>query len=69
VRNLSSVLAGTSLSSSYGTIFGTVIGTILVGVLVNDLVLMNVNAYTQQAVIGAIIAVAVAFGTFAISTR
>jgi inositol transport system permease protein len=63
------VIGGTSLFGGSGTIFGTVIGTILIGVLINGLVLMNVNAYVQQIVIGAIIVLAVAFDTFAKSRR
>ena len=63
------VIGGTSLFGGSGTIFGTVIGTILIGVLINGLVLMNVNAYIQQIVIGAIIVLAVAFDTFAKSRR
>ena len=47
----------------------TVIGTILIGVLLNGLVLMNVNSYIQQIVIGVIIVLAVAFDTFAKSRR
>jgi inositol transport system permease protein len=63
------VIGGTSLFGGSGTIFGTVIGTILIGVLINGLVLMNVNVYIQQIVIGAIIVLAVAFDTFAKSRR
>ena len=63
------VIGGTSLFGGSGTIFGTVIGTILIGVLINGLVLMNVNAYVQQIVIGVIIVAAVAFDTFAKSRR
>lgn len=63
------VIGGTSLFGGSGTVFGTVIGTILIGVLINGLVLMNVNAYIQQIVIGAIIVLAVAFDTFAKSRR
>ncbi|MCX7349187.1 MAG: ABC transporter permease, partial [Alphaproteobacteria bacterium] len=38
-------------------------------VLLNGLVLMNVNSYIQQIIIGIIIVLAVAFDTFAKSRR
>lgn len=63
------VIGGTSLFGGSGSIFGTVIGTILIGVLLNGLVLMNVNSYIQQIIIGVIIVLAVAFDTFAKSRR
>ena len=63
------VIGGTSLFGGVGTIFGTVIGTLLIGVLLNGLVLMNVNSYIQQIIIGVIIVLAVAFDTFAKSRR
>lgn len=63
------VIGGTSLFGGSGSIFGTVIGTILIGVLLNGLVLMNVNSYIQQIIIGVIIVLAVSFDTFAKSRR
>ena len=63
------VIGGTSLFGGAGSIFGMVIGTVLIGVLLNGLVLMNVNSYIQQIIIGVIIVLAVAFDTFAKSRR
>lgn len=63
------VIGGTSLFGGAGSIFGTVIGTVLIGVLLNGLVLMNVNSYIQQIIIGVIIVLAVAFDTFVKSRR
>ena len=63
------VIGGTSLFGGTGSIFGTVVGSLLIGVLLNGLVLMNVNSYIQQIIIGIIIVLAVAFDTFAKSRR
>jgi inositol transport system permease protein len=63
------VIGGTSLFGGTGSIFGTVVGSLLIGVLLNGLVLMNVNSYIQQIIIGVIIVLAVAFDTFAKSRR
>jgi inositol transport system permease protein len=63
------VIGGTSLFGGVGTIFGTVIGSILIGVLINGLVLMNVNSYVQQIIIGLILVAVVAFDQFAKSRR
>ena len=63
------VIGGTSLFGGLGGIAGTVVGTVLIGVLLNGLVIMNVNPYYQQVIIGIIIVLAVAFDTFAKSRR
>lgn len=59
------VIGGASLSGGVGGIGGTIIGALLIGVLSNGLVMMGVNAYYQQIVIGIIIVLAVAFDTYA----
>jgi inositol transport system permease protein len=59
------VIGGTSLFGGMGGVGGTVIGALLIGVLINGLVIMNVSAYYQQVIIGAIIVLAVGFDTFA----
>jgi len=63
------VIGGTSLSGGYGKITGTIIGAIIMGVLINGLVLMNISAYYQQIITGAIIVAAVTFDTYAKSRR
>lgn len=63
------VIGGTSLFGGAGSIFGTVVGALLIGVLLNGLVMMNVNSYVQQIIIGVIIVLAVWFDTFAKSRR
>lgn len=59
------VIGGASLSGGVGGIGGTIVGALLIGVLANGLVMMGVNAYYQQIVIGVIIVLAVAFDTYA----
>jgi ribose transport system permease protein len=54
------VIGGTSLSGGLGTVVGTVIGAAIIGVLRNALVLLSVNAYWQQLIIGFVILFAVA---------
>ncbi|MBV8378800.1 MAG: ABC transporter permease [Verrucomicrobia bacterium] len=54
------VIGGTSLSAGgIGTVAGTIIGALIIGVLNNILDLMNVSAYWQQIIKGAIIVGAV----------
>lgn len=53
------VIGGTSLSGGIGTIWGTVVGALIIGVLNNSLDLLNVSAYWQQILKGAIIVVAI----------
>nr|WP_245622399.1 ABC transporter permease [Devosia epidermidihirudinis] len=59
------VIGGTSLFGGVGGIGGTVIGALLIGVLLNGLVMLNVNVYWQQIIVGLIIVLAVAFNIFA----
>ncbi len=63
------VIGGTSLMGGVGGVAGTAVGTILIGVLLNGLVIMNVNPYYQQIIIGVIIVLAVGFDTYAKSRR
>lgn len=53
------VIGGTSLSGGIGTISGTIFGAAIMGVLRNALVLLSVNAYWQQFIIGFVIITAV----------
>lgn len=57
------VIGGASLSGGTGGIGGTVVGVLIIGVLRNGLNLLGVSPFIQQIVIGAVIAVAVAFDT------
>lgn len=63
------VIGGTSLFGGEGSVVGTVIGALLIGVLINGLVMLNVNSYYQQIIIGLIIIFAVAFDRVVKSRR
>jgi ribose/xylose/arabinose/galactoside ABC-type transport system permease subunit len=53
------VIGGTSLAGGVGSILGSFVGALILGVINNGLDLMNVSAYNQQIVKGAIIIFAV----------
>ncbi|MDA8206285.1 MAG: ABC transporter permease [Thermaerobacter sp.] len=53
------VIGGASLFGGEGTIFGTTIGAVIVSMIVTALVILNVQAYWQIVVTGAIIIIAV----------
>ena len=55
------IIGGTSLFGGEGIIWGSLIGAILMGVIRNGLNLLNVSAYYQMVVIGAVIVLAVSF--------
>ncbi|MDI9485813.1 MAG: ABC transporter permease [Bacillota bacterium] len=57
----SSVIGGTSFSGGIGTAGGTVVGAFIVGILNNIMNLIGLNAYLQQIIRGAIIALAVIY--------
>ncbi len=53
------IIGGASFFGGVGTVWGTLVGALIMGVLRNGLNLMNVSAYWQTVVIGAVIVVAV----------
>jgi len=53
------VIGGASLSGGVGSVTGTIVGAFILGVLRNGLNLLNVSAFWQQVVIGAVIVLAV----------
>jgi ribose transport system permease protein len=55
------VIGGTSLFGGRGTMFGTVVGVFIPVVLASGLVIMSVQSFWQQVVIGAILIIAVYF--------
>jgi ribose transport system permease protein len=55
------VIGGTSLFGDSGTMFGTVVGVFIPVVLASGLVIVGVQSFWQQVVIGAILIIAVYF--------
>lgn len=53
------VVGGTSLMGGRGAIAGTFVGALLIGVLNNVMNLLNIESYTQEIVLGAVILLAV----------
>lgn len=53
------VVGGTSLMGGRGLIAGTFVGALLIGVLNNVMDLLNIESYTQEIVLGAVILLAV----------
>lgn len=55
------VLGGVSVTGGYGKISGVIAGTFIIGALQNGMVLMNINSYVQDIVMGVVLALAVGF--------
>lgn len=55
------VLGGVSVTGGFGKISGVVAGTFIIGALQNGMVLMNINSYVQNIVMGVVLALAVGF--------
>ena len=53
------IIGGVSMSGGSGTIIGTVIGALIIAVLTTGLVMLNVDAFWQFIVVGAVVIVAV----------
>lgn len=58
---ISVVLGGVSVSGGSGRVFGVIMGVLIMGVLSNGLILINVNDYVQDVVMGTVLIFAVAF--------
>jgi ribose transport system permease protein len=58
------VIGGTRLSGGTGGMAGTIVGVLIIGVLRNGLNLAGMSPFTQQVVIGVVIALAVAGEAF-----
>jgi ribose/xylose/arabinose/galactoside ABC-type transport system permease subunit len=49
------IIGGTSLSGGSGTIIGTIIGVLIIGVLRNGIMLMGINPFWQQVLVGLVV--------------
>ncbi|MCI9489460.1 MAG: ABC transporter permease [Dorea sp.] len=58
------VLGGVSVSGGYGKISGVVAGTFIIGALQNGMVLMNLNTWIQDIVLGIVLVLAVGFDCY-----
>jgi ribose transport system permease protein len=58
------VVGGTSMLGGEGSIYKTVMGAIIIGVLGNALNLLNITAYPQMIIKGAIIVASVGLDTW-----
>jgi ribose transport system permease protein len=58
------VLGGTLLSGGNGSITGSVLGAILLAILSNGLQLLGINTFIQEAIIGVIIIVGLAYAAW-----
>lgn len=55
------VLGGVSVAGGYGKISGVVAGTFIIGALQNGMVLMNLNTWIQDIILGIVLVLAVGF--------
>lgn len=55
------VLGGVSVSGGYGKMSGVLAGTLIIGALNNGMVLMNINSWIQDVVLGIVLVLAVGF--------
>ncbi len=58
------IVGGVSLSGGKGTALNIFLGVVLIGLISNALIIMNVNPYLRQVVLGVIIISAVTIGQF-----
>jgi len=58
------VIGGASMAGGAGSIIGAVIGAALIGVIQNGIVLLSINTYAQQVIIGMVILIAISLDTF-----
>jgi ribose transport system permease protein len=63
------IIGGASLSGGEGTVFGTFLGALLMVLIINILVLLGINVYWQNFVIGTVLLFAVMLDTLSVKSR
>ena len=58
------IIGGTSMFGGLGSILGTIIGALVLSVLTNGMVMLRINAFYQNIVLGIIIILAVGFDQY-----
>jgi len=59
----SAVIGGASMAGGAGSVVGAIVGAALIGVITNGIVLLNINTYAQQAIVGTVILLTVSLDT------
>lgn len=63
------VLGGTSLKGGEGTVFGTFLGVIFIALVQNALIILNVDVFWQNIVVGLVLLIAVSLDRWKVSNR
>jgi rhamnose transport system permease protein len=58
------VVGGVAIFGGVGTVYGAALGAVLLGTITSSLIVLKVDAFWQQAAIGALLLVAIAFDRF-----
>jgi rhamnose transport system permease protein len=60
----SAVVGGVAIFGGVGTVYGAALGAVLLGTITSSLIVLKVDAFWQQAAIGALLLLAIAFDRF-----
>jgi rhamnose transport system permease protein len=58
------VVGGVAITGGVGTVYGAAIGALLMGCITSSLIFLKVDSFWQQAAVGALLLVAIAFDRF-----
>jgi rhamnose transport system permease protein len=60
----SAVVGGVAIFGGVGTVYGAAIGALLLGTITSSLIVLRVDAFWQQAAVGALLLLAIAIDRF-----